>query len=80
MTPFFRQLSTHNPDITLAVVSAAGWIKKEDYGDPPHVLGKSARGEREAQTGAGHTRSSGTKETCAKGSKCVDIWQDSQTL
>lgn len=28
-----RQLSTHHPDIALAVISIAGWIKKEDYGD-----------------------------------------------
>lgn len=29
----FRQLGTHYPDQALAVVSAAGWIKKEDYGE-----------------------------------------------
>ena len=28
-----RQLATHYPDQALAVISAAGWIKKEDYGD-----------------------------------------------
>lgn len=28
-----RQLGTHYPDSALALVSAAGWIKKEDYGD-----------------------------------------------
>ena len=28
-----RQLVTHYPDNALALVSAAGWIKKEDYGD-----------------------------------------------
>ena len=28
-----RQLGTHYPDHALALVSAAGWIKKEDYGD-----------------------------------------------
>ena len=28
-----RQLSVHNPDLSLAVISAAGWLKKEDYGD-----------------------------------------------
>ena len=28
-----RQLGTHYPDNALALVSAAGWIKKEDYGD-----------------------------------------------
>lgn len=29
----FRQLSMHHPDIALAVVSIAGWICKENYGD-----------------------------------------------
>lgn len=29
----FRQLGTHYPDHALAVISAAGWIKKEDYGE-----------------------------------------------
>jgi hypothetical protein len=28
-----RQLSTHHPDIALAVVSIAGWISKENYGE-----------------------------------------------
>lgn len=28
-----RQLGTHYPDQTLALISAAGWIRKEDYGD-----------------------------------------------
>jgi len=28
-----RQLGTHYPDHALAVISAAGWIKKEDYGE-----------------------------------------------
>ena len=28
-----RHLGTHYPDLALALVSAAGWIKKEDYGD-----------------------------------------------
>ena len=28
-----RHLGTHYPDHALALVSAAGWIKKEDYGD-----------------------------------------------
>lgn len=28
-----RHLGTHYPDHALAVVSAAGWIKKEDYSD-----------------------------------------------
>ncbi|XP_032222386.1 uncharacterized secreted protein ARB_06907 isoform X1 [Nematostella vectensis] len=27
------QLGTHYPDNTLALISAAGWIRKEDYGD-----------------------------------------------
>ena len=27
------QLSVHHPDKTLAVISAAGWLSKEDYGD-----------------------------------------------
>jgi len=26
-------LATHYPDMALAVVSLAGWIRKEDYGD-----------------------------------------------
>ena len=29
----YRQLSTHNPDKALAVISAAGWLSKEEYGD-----------------------------------------------
>ena len=28
-----RQLGTHYPDHALALISAAGWIKKEDYGE-----------------------------------------------
>ena len=30
---FFRQLSTHRPDIALAVLSIAGWTSKESYGE-----------------------------------------------
>lgn len=26
-------LATHYPDMALAVLSVAGWIRKEDYGD-----------------------------------------------
>ena len=33
MCSLIRHLGTHYPDHTLALVSAAGWIKKEDYGD-----------------------------------------------
>ena len=29
----FRQVSIHNPDKAIAVISAAGWLSKEDYGD-----------------------------------------------
>ena len=28
-----RQLSLHHPDLAIGVISAAGWLKKEDYGD-----------------------------------------------
>ena len=30
---FIRQLGTHYPDHAIALISAAGWIKKENYGD-----------------------------------------------
>ena len=33
MCSLIRHLGTHYPDHALALVSAAGWIKKEDYGD-----------------------------------------------
>lgn len=33
MFPFSRQLSTHHPDIALAVISIAGWPSKESYGE-----------------------------------------------
>ena len=33
MYSIIRQLSIHHPDKCLAVISAAGWLSKEHYGD-----------------------------------------------
>lgn len=38
-------LATHFPDMALAVVSLAGWIKKEEYGDS-NLFFRSALSDR----------------------------------